>query len=69
MSINGWTIAKNKIINDDRLVLNGSVIKKAVNFEGVEVHIKKKNIIIASLMDNERDAILVCIIEAIKRQY
>lgn len=68
MSMNGWTVAKNRIVKKESLVLHGNIIKKAIDFEGREVHIQKREEIIASLMENERDAFLVCIIEAIKRQ-
>jgi hypothetical protein len=67
MALNGWCISK-KIIVDKKtfLIKNNGVFKNIVDFKGWEIYINKRNNIVASIMENEKDAMIVCIIEAIK---
>jgi hypothetical protein len=68
MALNGWTLSKNIKVDKDSLILTCNIIKKIIGFKGQEIHIQKRGEIIAALMENERDALLVCIIEAIRRK-
>jgi hypothetical protein len=69
MQMYGWTIKKQKKIkNEDRLVMYNRVIKKAKDFTGVEIQIMKGDEIIGALMENERNALLVCILEVIRNR-
>ncbi|MCK9442185.1 MAG: hypothetical protein M0Q13_12280 [Methanothrix sp.] len=69
MALNGWCLSKKKLIkNKDVLVSNLGVIKKIINFNGIEININKRNVIVSSIMENERDCMIVCIIEAIKKE-
>lgn len=69
MALNGWCLSRKRVIkNKDVLISNLGVMKKIIDFTGIEININKRNIVIASIMENERDAILVCIIEAIKKE-
>jgi len=67
MSFYGWTIKKRKKVeNQDRLVLYKGVFKRVMDFTGIEIHIMKDDKIIGALMENERDALLVCILKVIR---
>lgn len=68
MSLYGWTIKKKReVINQDKLVLYKGVMKNVSNFTGMEIHIMKDDKVIGSLMENERDALLVCILKVIEK--
>jgi hypothetical protein len=69
MSMNGWSISKKRRVEKNSLIMYGGVIKKIIDFNGWEVHIQKRGKTIAALMEDEKNAILVCIIEAIKKNY
>jgi len=67
MAVYGWTIRKKRSIKEkvDMLIYHNNVLKKEI-VKGFEVQIMKDDKIIGALMDNERDALLVCIIQAIR---
>ena len=65
MALNGWSLSKKRKVSKNCLVKNNGIFKNIIDFEGWEIHINKRNIIIASLMETEKDAMIVCIIEAI----
>ncbi len=67
MALHGWTIRRWMSVDNGVgiLVYHNNVLKKE-NINGFEVRIMKDDKIIGALMDNERDALLVCVIQAIR---
>lgn len=66
---NGWSLSKRKqYLNKETLVFNSGVIKKLLDFNGWKIEINKKNEFISSVMENEKDAMIVCVLETIKRE-
>ena len=67
MALHGWTTRRKKLIDKktDVIVCHNNILKKE-NIKGFQVRIMKDDRIIGSMMDNERDALLVCIIQAIR---
>ena len=68
MALTGWCLNKNRKVEIKECLVNNYGIKKITDFKGVEININKRNLIIASIMENEKDALLVCIIEAIRKE-
>jgi hypothetical protein len=69
MNKNGWSLSKRKQYSSKEvLVLNSGVIKKILDFNGWKIEINRRNEFISSIMENEKDAMIVCILETIKRE-
>ena len=67
MSRFGWSTSVNKPVNNfSGLVKHNGILKKLENFEGHIVEISRDDIRFSSVMENERDALLVCILMAIR---
>lgn len=69
MNKNGWSLSKRKqYFNKEMLIFNSGVIKKVLNFNGWIIEMNKKNEFVSSVMEKEKDAMIVCILEIIKRE-
>lgn len=65
--MNGYTVRKRiKIENVDRIVRLNNTLQKVDNFSGYEIVIGKNDEEYSAIMETERDALLLCVINAIQ---